>query len=128
MPVPETAPAETDHVTAVFDVLLTWAEKLVVPPGAMVAVMGVIETVTPEVVATVTVADADFVVSAALVAFTVYIPAVLGAVYNPELETIPALADQVTAVFQLPETDAANWTCPPGITVGALGVTETVIE
>ena len=110
LPEPEIAPAETDHVTAVFDVLLTLAEKLVVPPGAIVAEVGVIETVTPDVVATVTVADADFVVSATLVAFTVYVPAVLGAVYIPELETIPALADQVTAVFQLPETEAANWT------------------
>ena len=108
LPEPEIAPAETDQVTAVFDVLLTLAEKLLVPPGAMVAVVGVIKTVTPEVVATVTVADADFVVSATLVAFTVYVPAVLGAVYIPELEAIPALADQVTAVFQLPETDAAN--------------------
>ena len=83
LPEPETAPDETDHVTAVFEALLTLAEKLVVPPGAMVAAVGVIETVTPDVLATVTVADADFVVSAALVAFTVYVPAVLGAVYIP---------------------------------------------
>lgn len=109
-PEPEIAPAETDHVTAVFDALPTLAEKLVLPPGAIVAEVGVIETVTLDVVATVTVADADFVVSAALVALTVYVPAVLGAVYIPELETIPALADQVTEVFQLPETEAANWT------------------
>ena len=62
---------------------------------------------------TVTVADADFVVSATLVAVTVYVPAVAGAVYIPVLEIVPPVADQVTDVFVLPVTVAVNcWVAP----------------
>ena len=62
------------------------------------AEVGLIETVTGGAL-TVTVAQEDIVVSATLVAFTVYEPAVVGAVYRPELEMLPPVADQVTAVF-----------------------------
>ncbi len=61
---------------------------------------------------TVTVAKADFVVSATLVALTVYVPAVEGAVYRPLVETVPPLADQVAAVLLVPLTVAENCWVP----------------
>jgi hypothetical protein len=36
------------------------------------------------------------------------VPALLGAVYNPELDTVPPVAVHVTAVFELPVTVAVN--------------------
>ena len=71
LPDPEIAPPETDHVTAVFELLLTLAVKDAEPPLAMVAVLGLRETATLELLATFTVADADCEVSLTLVAFTV---------------------------------------------------------
>jgi len=61
---------------------------------------------------TVTVADADLVVSATLVAFTVYVPVVVGAVYRPRDDTVPPVADQVTAVLLEPLTVAVNCRVP----------------
>jgi hypothetical protein len=65
--------------------------------------------------ATVTVAVPDFVVSARLVARTVTVGGVgiaAGAVYRPLEVIVPLLApsstDQVTAVFVVPDTVAAN--------------------
>jgi hypothetical protein len=103
-----------DQVTEVLVVLVTVAVNCCVVPVCIDAVVGVIETATGRgAVVTVTVADADFVVSAILVAFTVYVPALLGAVYNPELVTVPPVALQVTAVFVLPVTAAVNcWVLP----------------
>lgn len=57
---------------------------------------------------TVTVAEADFVLSATLVAFTVKEPADAGAVYRPEAETVPPVAVHATAVFVEPVTVAVN--------------------
>jgi hypothetical protein len=48
---------------------------------------------------TVTIADADFVVSATLVAVTVAIPAVAPAVNRPAFVIVPEDADHVTALF-----------------------------
>src|SRR5215468_7083743 len=48
---------------------------------------------------TVTVADANFVGSALLVAVTVSVPVFEGAVYRPEELTLPSSALQVTALF-----------------------------
>jgi hypothetical protein len=48
------------------------------------------------------------VVSATLVAVTVYDPVVVGAVYRPLDETVPSVADQVTALFLEPVTVAVN--------------------
>jgi hypothetical protein len=48
------------------------------------------------------------VVSATLVAVTVYVPVVVGAVYRPLDETVPPVADQVTALFLEPVTVAVN--------------------
>ncbi len=72
-----------------------------------------IETLTTGGAVTVTVADADFVASAELVAVTVYVPAVAGAVYRPEVDMEPPVADQVTAVLVVPVTVAENcWVAP----------------
>lgn len=57
---------------------------------------------------TVTVAEAFFVLSAALVAVTVAVPAVAGAVKSPDEEMVPLLADQVAAVLVAPLTVAVN--------------------
>ena len=62
---------------------------------------------------TVTVADADAEVLALLVAVTVYVPAVAGAVYRPLADIVPPVADQVTAVLLLPVTVAVNCCVPP---------------
>jgi hypothetical protein len=64
---------------------------------------------------------AFLVVSATLVAITVWLPASDGAVYNPAAAMVPTLefppvtesTDHVTAVFELPCTVAANCACPP---------------
>jgi len=61
---------------------------------------------------TVTVADADLVWSATLVAFTVKVPAVLGAVYRPLDETLPPVPDQMAAVLFVPLTVAVNCCVP----------------
>ena len=75
------APPVVDHVIPVFDVPLTVAVNCCVAPVASVAVLGLMLTVTGGGGAvTVIVAEADLAVSAALVAVTVYVPAVLGAV------------------------------------------------
>ena len=69
------------------------------------------DTETDTAVETVTVAAADLVVSATLVALTVYVPAAAGAVYKPALLTVPPEAVQVTDVLLVPETLALNWYC-----------------
>ncbi len=89
----------------------------------------VTETTTPDVVVefTVTLAEADFVVSAWLVASTVTMveTVTFGEVKSPVLEIVPADAVQVTAVFVEPETDAVNcWVCPEVI-VAVVGEMET---
>ena len=72
------------------------------------AEVGLIDTEAAGAAVTVTVAEADWVLSATLVAFTVYVPAVVGAEYSPELLTEPPVADHVTAVFDVPLTVAVN--------------------
>lgn len=77
---------------------------------------------------TVTVAEADLVVSAALVAVTVYVPAVLGAVYSPALVIVPPVVDHVTAVFDVPLTVAVNCCVPPTVSDAVLGEIETAVD
>ena len=85
-----------------------------------------IETVIPGAeFVTVIVANADLVVSAALVAVTVNVPVVLGAVYMPEEEMVPEFADQVTVVLLVPVTLAENCCVPPTCTVALEGFTAT---
>ncbi len=78
---------------------------------------------------TVTVAEADFVVSATEVATTVTIveAVTVGALKSPVLEIVPAEADQVTEVFVLPVTVAVNCWVPPEGTVAEVGERETAI-
>jgi hypothetical protein len=75
------------------------------------------------------------IVKATLVAVmtTSVFVATLGAVKNPVLEIVPALADQFTAVFEVPLTLAANCSCSCDATVALLGVrvsaaTELLVE
>ncbi len=79
------------------------------------------------VVVTVTLAEADFVASAALVAFTEYVPAVPGAVNSPELDTEPPLADHVTPVLLEPVTVAVNCCVAPAWIDAEVGLIETLI-
>jgi hypothetical protein len=59
---------------------------------------------------------------------TVVVALTLGAVNRPEAEIVPALADQVTAVFDEPLTVAVNCRVPPDVTVAVAGDTATVPE
>jgi hypothetical protein len=85
----------------------------------------------------VSVADADFVASAALVAVKVTVVEAAteaGAVYNPPVETVPTLefppvapfTDQVTLVFVVPETVAVNCCVFPAAKVAVVGETDTL--
>jgi hypothetical protein len=53
------------------------------------------------------------------------VPAVLGAVYKPELLIVPEVADQVTAVFVVPVTVAVNCCVPPVVSDAEVGEMET---
>jgi hypothetical protein len=78
----------------------------------------------------VTVAEADFEVSACEVAVTVAFvgfATVAGAVYKPEADSAPTpLSDQVTAVLVVPETVAVNCCVPPPFKVAEVGEIETL--
>ena len=81
------------------------------PEAATLAVEGL--TVTCTGGTTLTLASAFLLASAALVAVTVTVCgplSVVGAVYRPPLEIVPAagLTDQVTAVLVVPVTAAVN--------------------
>jgi hypothetical protein len=75
----------------------------------------------------VTVAVSNLLVSATLVAVTVYVPAALGAVYKPACVIAPWFAgtDQVTAVLVVPITVAVNVCVPPAWRFAVFGETET---
>ena len=125
----------TCHVTAVFVEPVTVAVNCCVAPVCTDAEVGAM--VIPTVV-TVTVADADFVVSACETAVTVTVPegAVAGAVYKPEVEIVPTVVFppvvlftcQVTAVFVEPVTVAVNCCVAPVCREAVVGemVTATV--
>ena len=74
--------------------------------------LGVPGETVAETAGIVTVAEADLVVSACAVAFTVTDAGVVklaGAVYRPEVEIVPGpVLVQVTAVFVVPVTVALN--------------------
>ena len=82
------------------------AEKVWVLPVCNDAEVGVMLTATAWAAAMVTMAV--FEVSAALVAVTSNVPAVLPAVYIPEDEIVPPVAAQLTLVFDAPVTAAEN--------------------
>ena len=118
------------QVTLVFAVPVTDAVNCRVPAGPSVNVLG--DTVT-EIGGgfNVTVDSAHFVLSATLVALTVTICCVAilaGAVYNPPALRLPTPAGvrvQFTAVFAVPETDAANCCVPFASRATAVGLIET---
>jgi hypothetical protein len=76
---------------------------------------------------TVTMALADLVVSATLIALTVMVvfAVTVGALNNPVLLTVPAVAVQVTAVLPVFVTWAENCRLPPEATVAVAGEMET---
>jgi len=76
----------------------------------------------------VTVADAALVGSAWLVASTVSVTPLDGAVYRPDVLMVPKPARQVTAVLVLPVTLAENCTEPSGCTNAVPGVTFTLTD
>src|SRR5690349_20986599 len=97
------------QVTPVLVVPLTLAVNCCVPPIGSEADCGEIATLTvvPDPFeVTVTVAEADFVASATLVALTVYVPAVVGATYSPVELMAPPLVVQATPVLVVPVTVA----------------------
>ena len=76
----ETVPPVADQVTAVFVEPVTVAVNCCVPPVSSTAETGEMDTATTGGVVTVTVAEADLVLLAWLVAVTEYVPALAGAV------------------------------------------------
>jgi hypothetical protein len=74
----------------------------------------------------VTCALADMLARAELVAVTVYVPLVLGAVYNPLVEIVPPVVDQVTAVFVVPLIVTPNCCVPPVVRETEVGETVMV--
>lgn len=74
---------------------------------------------------TVTVAETDFVGLATLLAVTVTAPAANGAVNSPVVVIVPAVADQVTEVFELPVTVAENCCVAPVTMLAAVGLMAT---
>jgi hypothetical protein len=125
----EMEPPLADQVTAVLLEPVTVAVNCCVPPVASEAEPGLTETATAWGAVTVTVAEADWVGSATLVAVTLNVPALLGAVYRPEDEIWPPDADQVTPVVELPLTLAVNCCVPPVVSEAEPGemVTPTVV-
>jgi len=68
----------------------------------------------------------DLVGSATLVALTeaVVLTLTVGAVKSPEVETVPALADQFTVVLVVPVTVSVNSCVPPDGTIAEAGEIE----
>jgi len=101
---------------------------MAVPAAPTVAVEGVMDTETG---VTVTVDDADRVGSATLVAVTLALPPVDGAVHDtvaPDaVASVPALAVHCTAVFALPVTVAVKLRVAPEATVAVAASTLTPI-
>ena len=108
----ESVPQLAFQVTAVLLEFATVAVKVCLALANRLAVVGETETATGSV--TVTVALADFVLSALLLAVTEQLPAVAGAVYVTGLavvlDSVPQLAFQVMAVLVEPVTFAiSDW-------------------
>jgi len=123
----EIEPAVADHVTAVFVEPVTVAVNCCVLAEVTETAAGDTETATAPAAVTVTLAEADLVVSALLTAFTVTLvfAVTLGAVNSPAVEIDPAVADHVTPVFVEPLTVALNCCVLPEATVALAGETET---
>jgi hypothetical protein len=109
------APSFAFQATDLFETVpLTVALKIAEPPVCTAAVAGETATEVTTGAATVTVEEADLVVSALLVAVTVTVPAVVGAVKTPAEVMLPAVAFQATDLsVTVPATEAVNWTVAP---------------
>jgi len=126
----------TCQVTEVLLLLSTVAVNFCVLPAAKEAEGGEIVTLTGETVR-VTLADADLVVSALEIAFTVItrsLETLAGATYSPEVEMVPLLefppvvplTCQVTAVLEVFSTVAVNCWVPAAGSDVVVGETETL--
>ena len=130
------ATPSTAQVTAVLLLPVTVAVRAAVAPAVTLAVPGLSDTATAAGTWTVTVAEANLVLSAALVALMVWLPAADGAVYvtlPPLPVRVPTLAlppdtpstVQATAVLLLPVTVAVRAALAPAATLTALGFSDT---
>lgn len=120
------------QVTALLLVVpCTLAENCKVPSVATEGETGVMFTAltaAAEAALIVTLPDPDLEPSATLVAVTVAVPEVAGAVYSPVELIVPADAFQLTDLFDaLPCTVAVNCAVPPVVTEELAGVTETEV-
>src|ERR1700756_1138706 len=106
-------PLAIAHVTLVLEEPDTEAENCCCHFSGIATVVGEMLTEIGCGADTFTIAEADFVESAALTAVTVYVPAALGAPYRPLVVTVPPDADQVPAVLLVPDRYAENCCCPP---------------
>jgi hypothetical protein len=93
-----------------------WSAKTMAEDGEMPMITG--QT-------TVTVADEEAARFAWLVAVTLQVAGPAGLEYKPELEIAPQEADQLTAVFEVPETEAENCRVLPMSSVAEEGATLT---
>jgi hypothetical protein len=123
----EIEPAVADQVTAVLVEPVTVAVNCWLAPELAVTVVGEIETETVPAGVTVTVAEAEALELAWLVAFTVtlVVEVTVGAVKSPLLEMLPAVADQVTALLKVPVTVALNCWVPSELMVALVGEIDT---
>lgn len=114
-PAGETDPPDADQVTDLSATLpCTAAVNCCVASVRMFAVVGEIVTAVTVGALTVTEAEADFVLSARLVAVTVTLPADAGAVRRPPAEIAPAEVDHVMPLLEtVPVTVAVNCCVPP---------------
>jgi Na+-transporting NADH:ubiquinone oxidoreductase subunit NqrD len=135
-PAVETLPLDARHVTALLVVdPVTLAVNVSVPPTVVDALAG--DTFTAVTVGlggglfvgaalTVIVADPALLGSATLVAVTIEVPAVVGALYTPDAEMLPLDERHVTARFVVvPLTDAVNVSVPPAVVDALAGVIAT---
>jgi hypothetical protein len=123
-PLPLTTALVTDKLDPpVFDKVSVWVD--VVFDTILPKLIAVGETaICAAVVVTETVAEADFVLSATLVAVTAYVPGLLGAAYIPLEDIVPPVADHVTEVLLAPVTAAENCRVLAAAIVADVGLIE----
>jgi hypothetical protein len=127
-PAGEIEPLAADQVTDLsVTVPCTVAENCCVPSARRLTFAGEMVTEVTVGALTVTVAAADFVGSATLVAVTVTVPPLAGAVSKPPAVIVPPEVDHVMALLEtVPVTLAVNCCVAPVGTLAVLG--EMVIE
>jgi hypothetical protein len=129
-PVLEIVPLDACQVTPVLAVPRTQAVNCWDPPEAIVAAVGDTDILTAGAALMVMTALACTVGSATLVAviMTLVLLDTTGAVNSPVLAIVPALADQVTAVWLVPGNVAPNCLLAPETRLPLLGFTVRVME